>query len=139
MSNDLVTAAPPALVGQLDAALLDYRRGQQDDYRIIVLTAVADAVLSEHGRRLDILHAAQAEVEGQYDRPLDVSPAAALAVVLHEIGAYFSVNLPGSRGPYVAADYRDVALRAWAHAAEIIPGIVGARISAARRAAGLSY
>lgn len=118
------------------AALTDTDSPQ--DMLTRVLAALADAVLTEHARRLDTLHAAMAAdpFATEYDQPLDVTPAAALAHLLPEAQARWQLEI---HGPTTLDEYREIAELTYLRGMEQIPAVVGGAISAARHAAGLSY
>lgn len=106
--------------------------------RTCVLTAVADEVLAVHARHLAaIATAATLDMADADDAPLDVSPAAALAAMIDEAGAYWMVET--SHGPYTVADYREIAAGMWRYAADATSYVVATGIATARRAAGLRY
>lgn len=113
--------------------------GRPQVMRSRALTALADAVLARHTQHLTTLHKAMAadEFATKYDRPLDVSPAAALVEVITEAAAYWTIET--SRGPYVLSDYREIATGMYEAGMESMPAAIGHHVRTARRAAGLSF
>jgi len=106
--------------------------------RTRVLIATINDLLARHAYHLAVLADAAAvdEFTTAEDAPLDVSPAAALADVITEINAYWTVET--SHGPYAVEEYREIAADMWDHGRDVMAGSVAHHIAAARKAAGLS-
>lgn len=115
-------------------------RVPHSDRRLAVLTVLTDAVLARHAEHLATIarYADSNEFTTTLDHPLDVSPAAAIAHVLHEVEAYWSVEMSFIVGPHTAADHAEILTGTLCKGRELVPVCVASAIGKARRAASLA-